>query len=301
MRSVRVHAFGDESGVSVDELPIPEPGAGEVRLRVAGAAVNRTDINLRLGKYGLPEPDPTGHTVGMDVSGVVDALGAGVDGLAVGDAVIAFAGPPNAPGTQAEYVVLPVETIAPAPASAEIVRAGTLPLNGLTAIQALRTPDLPVGGRVLVTGAAGGLGMFLVQLARHEGHEVIAWVKDDADGAYVQRFGAGTVITAADQLEPASVDAVLDAATLAQPTIGLIKDGGIYINFRGVTPELERDITNRHVIVANDQAQLRELVALVDAGDIELPEVERVPLADVADAQRRLAAGGIRDRLVLVP
>jgi NADPH:quinone reductase-like Zn-dependent oxidoreductase len=301
MRSVRVHAFGDESGVSVDELPIPEPGAGEVRLRVAGATVNRTDINLRLGEYGLPDPDPTGHAVGMDVSGVIEALGTGVEGLAVGDAVIAFSGPPNTPGTQAEYVVLPVETIASAPVSAEIVRAGTLPLNGLTAIQALRTSGLPVGGRVLVTGAAGGLGMFLVQLARHDGHEVVAWVKDDDDGDYVRRFGAGTVITAADQLEPASVDAVLDAATLAQPTIALIKDGGTYIDFRGATPELERGIANLHITVANDQAQLHELVALVDAGDIELPDVERVPLADVADAQRRLAAGGIRDRLVLVP
>lgn len=301
MRTVRIHSFGDTSGLAVDQTAVPAPGPGEVRVLVAGATINRTDLNLRQNLYGLPDPDPEGYPVGMDLSGTIDALGAGVDGFAVGDPVVGFSGPPNGAQAQAESVVLPAEAVVRAPTAVSLPRAATLPLNGLTALQAVQAADLRSASTIVVTGAAGGLGMFLVQIARNAGHRVIAWIKSDSDADYVRRLGAGEVITDPAHFPPASADAVIDAATIVQPTIGLIKDHGIYVNFRSATPELERGIRTLDVMVENSQVQQQQLVDLVDAGIVELPAIEPWPLSRVAAAQDRFAAGGVRDRLVLIP
>lgn len=303
MRSAVIHQYGDASVVRVEDVPTPQPGAGEVRIRVAGAAVNRTDLNLRDGLYGMPEPKPgePGFTFGMDVSGVVDAVGTGVDDLKAGDAVVGFAGPPVTPAAQAEYVVLPAAAVTPAPASVPLVQAAALPLNGLTAAQALAQAGLAPGSTVVVTGAAGGLGVFLLQLSKRAGHRVVAWVKPGTDPDGLRLLGADQVITGADDAAPASADAVFDAATLGQETVGLLNHGGAYVTFRGNTPDLAPGSRLVHILVQNDGAALQQLVESVDSGDLRLSPVKEVPLEHVADAQRDFAGGGLRDRIVLVP
>ena len=303
MRAAVIHQYGDESVVKVEDVPTPQPGDGQVRIRVAGAAVNRTDLNLRNGLYGMPEPKPSepGFTFGMDVSGVIDAVGAGVDGLTVGDPVVGFAGPPDTPAAQAEQVVLPATAVTRAPNSVPLIQAAALPLNGLTAAQALAQAALAPGGTVVVTGAAGGLGVFLLQLSKLAGHRVVAWVKPGTDPEHLRALGADDVITGAGEATLASADAVFDAATLGQDTIGLLKDGGAYVTFRGNTPEAERGTRTVHIGVRNDGKALQQLVELVDAGDLRLSPVTEIPLDQVAQAQRSFADGGLRDRLVLVP
>ena len=302
MRAAVMHGYGDANVVQVEDVPTPQPGQQEVRIRVAGAAVNRTDLNLREGLYGMPEPKAgePGFTFGMDASGVVDAVGAGVSELQVGDAVVGFAGPPTTPAAQAEYVVLPVAAMTRAPSAAPLVQAATLPLNGLTAAQALAQTGLATGDTVVVTGAAGGLGVFLVQLAHLAGHRVIAWVKPGTDPAELRRLGADEVITTAAEAVQAG-SAVFDAATLGQETVSVLKDGGAYVTFRGNSLTPERGIRQVHIGVQNDGKMLQQLVESVDSGDLRLPEVDELPLEQVAEAQRRFAAGGVRNRLVLVP
>ena len=303
MRAVVIHAYGDEDVLAVEEVPVPEPGDGQVRLRVAGAAVNRTDLNLRAGLYPGSVPDGVGATFGMDVSGTVDAVGAGVSDLAVGDAVVAFAGPPATPAAQAEYVVLGASAVAPAPSAVPLVQASVLPLNGLTTVQALEGADLAPGSRVVVTGAAGGLGLFIVQLAKLAGHTVVAWVRPGTDPQPLEDLGADEVVTERAALAEASAAAVLDAGRLAHETVAVIADGGVYVTFRPDEdqPELPRGIRRFDSWVSNDGAQLRRLVEQVDAGDLRLPPATELPLERVADAQRTVAAGGVRARPVLVP
>ena len=303
MRAVVVHAYGDENAVGVQDRAVPQPGEREVRIRVVGAAVNRTDLNLREGLYPMPEPQPgePGYTVGMDVAGVVDSVGTGVEGLEVGDPVVGFAGPPATPAAQAEYVVLPAAAVTRAPKVVPLVQAAALPLNGLTAVQALAQTCLAPEGTVVVTGAAGGLGVLMLQLAHLAGHRVIAWVRPGTDAAELVRLGAGQVVTSAGDITAGSADAVFDAATLGQETIDVLKDGGVYVTFRGNAPDLDRGTRQVHIGVQNDGPSLRQLVDSVDAGHLELAGVTELPLEQVAQAQRRLAQGGVRDRLVLVP
>ncbi|CAA9282531.1 MAG: hypothetical protein AVDCRST_MAG57-3950 [uncultured Blastococcus sp.] len=301
MYAARFHAIGGEDALAVDEVATPEPGEGEVRIKVAAATVNRTDINARIGLYGLPDPGPEGYPIGMDAAGTIDVIGSGVTGVSAGDEVVGFSAAPQRAGAQAEYVVLPADAVAPAPRNTPLTRAATLPLNGLTALQALRALDLAPGSTVVVTGAAGGLGMMALQLVHDAGHRVVAWVRSEADTGYVRSLGADEVITDASQAAAQSADAVVDAATLTDATLGLLRDRGAYVTFRGAEPPPERGITTIAIGVRNDGPQLRELVALVEAERLRLPGAEELPLTEVATAQRRFDAGGVRARLVLVP
>lgn len=301
MRAATFHQTGDESVLSVQDVPTPEPGNGQVRIKVAAATVNRTDLNARIGLYGLGDAGPHGHRLGMDAAGTVDAIGAAVDDLVVGDAVVAFSGSPQQDGAQAEFLVLSADGVARAPKDSTPARAATLPLNGLTAAQAIRAAELPDASTVIVTGAAGGLGMVLLQLLTQAGHQVTAWVRSDADADVVRDLGAERVIIGAGAALAHSAAALFDAANLGQPTVELIVDGGVFVTFRGAEPDLDRGITRVVQWVTTDGTLLRQLVAQVDAGTLRLPDAEELPLGEVAQAQRRFAAGGIRSRLVLVP
>ncbi len=301
MRAVTIHGFGDEDVLSIDDVPTPQPGEQQVRVKVAAAAVNRADINTRTRVYPIPAPGPEGYRLGMDASGVVDAVGSGVSGLQTGDNVIGFSDSPLQVGAQAEYVVLPTDAVTSAPRAVPLVQAATLPLNGLTATQALQAAGLSQGGTVVVTGAAGGLGMFVVQLARLAGHHVVAWVKQDTDADYVRSLGADAVITGPTAATSRTADAVIDAATIGQDTIDLIRDGGTYVAFRQIAPTLDRGISQVDIGVHTDGAVLARLVRLVDAGELRLPDVVEMPLGDVAAAQHKLHSGGTRKRFVLVP
>ncbi|MDT0392177.1 NADP-dependent oxidoreductase [Streptomyces dubilierae] len=296
MRAVVVNAFGGPEAVEVVRTEVPEPGARQVRIKVAAAGLNPVDAGVRAGVFG-----GAGKRIGLgwDVAGTVDAVGV-AGSWRVGDEVVALDyGMVKPLGTHAEYVVVDTDAVAPAPASVDAVHAATLPLNALTAAQALDLLELDPGQSLLVTGAAGAVGGYAVRLAAHRGIPVTGLARA-ADEGFVRSLGAGhaTGDTVADR----GFDAVLDAAVLGEPALAWVRDGGRYL---GVIPQAEpapvRGVRTGAVEVSADGARLAELVRLVDEGVLETRVAQTFALDDAAKAHARLDEGGLRGRLVLVP
>ncbi|MFH9090831.1 NADP-dependent oxidoreductase [Streptomyces sp. NPDC017673] len=302
MRAAVVRAFGGPEAVEIAEVPVPEPGAGQVRIKVAAGALNPVDAGVRAGFFG-----GAGKTLGLgwDAAGTVDAVGVAA-AWQVGDPVVALVPGVSDPlGAHAEYVVVDTDALAKAPATVDAVYAGTLPLNGLTAVQALDLLDLAPGASLLVTGAAGAVGGFAVQLAAHRGIEVTGHARAGDEELVrslgAEHFTAGRADGVAE-VEPGSVDAVLDAAVLGEPALEWVRDGGAYIGVRpGAHPASVRGVRTGAVAVTADGARLAELVRLVDEGVVTLRVAGTFALEDAAKAHARLAEGGVRGRLVLVP
>jgi NADPH:quinone reductase len=192
MRAVVVRSFGGPEALEVVEVPIPRPGEGQVRVRVEAAAVNPVDLATRAGilvEAGLMVPRDT-VGIGWDVAGVIDEVGPRVGGFTPGDRVIGLSDRLGVTlGTYAEFVVLEADAVAPAPRDVSAAEAATLPLNGLTAAQALDLLGLREGQTLLVTGAAGGLGGFATRLAAERGVRVVAVAGAD-DEERVRDLGA---------------------------------------------------------------------------------------------------------------
>ncbi|MFI6366666.1 NADP-dependent oxidoreductase [Nocardia sp. NPDC050630] len=308
MRAVVVRRPGPKAVAEIIEVPTPEPGPGSVRVKVAAATVNPVDLMVRNGVGGTAFAAPRDQWgIGWDVAGVVDAVGSGVD-FTVGQQVIGISDRLDISlAAQADYVVLEAQNIAPAPTSVPATAAATIPLNGLTALQALAALDLTPADSLLITGAAGAVGGYAVELAAARGIRVIA-VASAADESTVRSFGATDFIPrevnlpdAVRALIPGGVDAALDAAALGPETLAAVRARGRFVSISvPATPIPLRGTKVTTVLVHADRTQLDELVALVDKGQLTLRVAQTYPLDAVADAQQRLAAGGLRGRLVLI-
>ncbi|MEV6171324.1 NADP-dependent oxidoreductase [Streptomyces sp. NPDC051954] len=294
MRAVVVTTFGGPEAVEVVETEVPEPAARQVRIKVAAAALNPVDAGARAGVFG-----GGGKRIGLgwDVAGTVDATGEG-SAWSAGDEVVALHhGPVKALGTHAEYVVVDTDAVAKAPAGVDAVHAATLPLNALAAVQALDLMELTPDRSLLVTGAAGAVGGYAVQLAAHRGISVTGLARQ-ADEEFVRSLGA-TRFTSVDD---GGFDAVLDAAILGRAGLERVRDGGAYVGvIPGTAPASERGIRVAELGVLADGARLAELAALVDEGVLTLRVAETYRLDEAAKAHARLAEGGVRGRIVLVP
>ncbi|WP_062639949.1 NADP-dependent oxidoreductase [Streptomyces maremycinicus] len=293
MRAAVVRTFGGPEAVEIVDAELPEPAARQVRIKVAAATLNPVDAGVRSGVFG-----GAGKQIGLgwDVAGTVDAVGVAT-AWTVGEEVVALDyGMVKPLGTHAEYVVVDADAVALAPASVDAVHAATLPLNALTAAQALELLDLAPGRSLLVTGGAGAVGGYAVQLAVRRGVEVAALVRAQ-DEEFVRSLGATRF--AGGQ---GSFDAVLDAAVLGSEALALVRDGGVYV---GVIPQAqpapERGIRTDAVEVSPDGARLAELARSVDAGELTLRVAGTYALDDAAKAHARLAESGVRGRVVLVP
>ena len=309
MRAVGVPRFGGPEVLEIIELPMLEPGPGEVRIRVAAAAVNPTDTSLReSGRHGQLDATDAPFVPGMELAGTVDAVGAGV-GWKPGDAVMAIVFPgADQIGAQAEFVVVSADSVAHAPKGASMAEAATLPMNGLTARQALDILAVSPGECLAITGAAGAVGGYAIQLAKAAGVRVIADAKPE-DEELVRRLGADVVVprgqdvaAAIRAVEPDGVPAALDAALIGAPLLAAVRDGGKLVSARPFKGESERDITVTRVLVteylhAGDK--LAELGKLAEDGALTLRVADTMPPERVAEAHRKLAAGGARGRLVL--
>ncbi|MFC8678997.1 NADP-dependent oxidoreductase [Streptomyces griseorubiginosus] len=295
MRAAVVRTFGGPEAVQVVETALPEPAAGQIRIKVAGATLNPVDLGVRGGFFGGEGKD---LGLGWDVAGTVDAVGA--DGSwSVGEPVVAlYHGLTKDVGTHAEYVVVDADAVAKAPVTVDAVHAATLPLNALTAVQALDLLELTEGQSLLVTGAAGAVGGFAVQLASRQGVSVTGLARE-GDEEFVRSLGAAEFAT-----DPGAggYDAVLDTAVLGEAALAWVRDGGAYVGVRpGAHPGSVRGVRTASVSVTADGARLGELVRLVDEGVLTLRVAETYPLDAVAEAHARLEKGGVRGRLVLVP
>ncbi|MYT97092.1 MULTISPECIES: NADP-dependent oxidoreductase [unclassified Streptomyces] len=311
MRAIGLDAFGGPEVLRVLELPEPEAGEGEVRIRVHAAAVNPTDVLLRTGGHavrmeGIEPP----YVPGMDAAGVVDQLGPGVgDRLAVGQPVVAlvpFTGPGG--GAYAEQIVVPAESVVPGPVGASFAEAATLLMNAATARLALDRLAVPGGGVIAVTGAAGAVGGFAVELAGADGLTVVA----DAsarDRDLVLGLGADRVVERgpgfADrvrELYPAGVPGLVDGSMQTADLLPALADGGAMAELRGWSGPAGRGIRVHPVMVSDvmsDTDLLGGLARLAESGALTLRVAEVLPWREAARAHRLLEAGGLRGRLVL--
>jgi NADPH:quinone reductase-like Zn-dependent oxidoreductase len=309
MRAVGFTEFGDPSVLKIVTVPVPSPGPGQVRVHVSAATVNPTDLGFRQGGRYLPEGLVPPYIAGMDLAGEIDAVGPEVSGWRSGDRVMAAVSPwvPGG-GAQAEYVLVAEDQLARVPDGITLTAAATLPMNSMTVRTALDMLALPAGATLAVTGSAGAVGQYAIQLGVHDGLTVIGDA-NPADEELIRSFGARHVVArgaemaaAVRAIYPGGVDAVLDAALLGPSILPAVRDGGQLLAVRPFQGETERDIKISLVLVGNhlhEGARLAELADLAAKGVITVRIAELIPAENAAEAHRRLAAGGVRGRLVL--
>jgi len=311
MKAIRFHEYGDPEVLRLDEVDLPTPAEGQVRVRVAATSFNGVDANIRAGRMQGPMPLDLPHVPGLDVAGTIDALGDAVDGLQEGDPVIGFL-PFGADGATAEYVVVGAAGLAPAPTSIPLADAAALPLVGLTAWQALfEHADLRAGQRILVNGASGAVGGYAVQLASSIGAHVIA-TSTARTREQVTTQGADEIIdhTAGDLTaavrEP--VDVLLNLAPISPDQFatltGVVRDGGVIVNTTVWMPapsDESRGVRGIDLFVRSDATQLAELAGRVDRGELSVDIAERVPMTDLASIHTRAAAGTLTGKVVVLP
>lgn len=287
--------------LEVADLPVREPGAGEVRIAVAAAAVNPTDIGLRAnGAAELPAP----WVPGMDAAGTVESVGPGVERPAVGDEVMAVVTPRRPEGgAQAELLVAPAASVVAIPDGATLPQAATLPMNGLTAMVGLELLGLEPGQKLAVAGGAGLLASYAIPLAKRRGLLVVADAKPE-DEQLVRSFGADEVLERGDAFSaPLEADGLYDTALLGAAAFPAIRDGGGMAVVRGWddTPA-ERGIRIHKVMVRTVMHRtdwLEELRAMASAGELQLRVAGEYPPEQAAEAHRVMDAGGLRGRAVI--
>ncbi|SED58483.1 NADP-dependent oxidoreductase [Streptomyces sp. Ag109_O5-10] len=317
MKAVGVSRFGGPEALEIFEIPEPHAGPGQVRIRVHAATVNPGDRYLRNGAVAHLAPGPP-YIPGMETAGVLDEIGPeSVTGLRVGDRVTVMTMPlMEHAGGYAEYVVLPASWVVRAPAGVTYAQAATLPMNGLTARQALDLLALTPGQTLAVIGAAGVVGGYAVQLAKADGLTVIADASP-ADRELVHALGADTVIPRGDAVTdhilreaPGGVHGLLDAAVLGSATLApaVRPGGGIAVllgeGAKAMPPgELGRRSVRLHPVNVpdslGDHVRLDRLRAQAEDGVLTLRVAGTFPPEQASDAHRLLEAGGVRGRLVL--
>jgi NADPH:quinone reductase-like Zn-dependent oxidoreductase len=298
-RTAVVRDPGGPDTIEIIDVPVVQPGPGQVLVEIAAAPINPVDLAVAGGVFHglglINQPEWTG--LGWDFAGTVAATGPGV-GLAVGTRVAGMVGGFDRDfGTYAEQLVVPAADVAVVPDGVDLIAASTVPLNALTAAQILDLlGDPPTAGRLLVTGAAGAVGGYVASLAPDRGWGVTGLARAQ-DEAFVRGLGADFTTLA----EP-GWDAVADAAGLQEQALALVRDGGAFV---GVKPNAkiaaERGVAV-HVVVAHaDGPRLAELLDRTAAGQLPTRVHAVVPLNQVADAHRAMAKGGVRGRYVLTP
>lgn len=308
MQVVEATAYGGPEVLAPATRPTPTVEPGQVLVRVRAAGVNPVDWLTRSGALAAMVPDLTPPFVlGWDLAGVVEE--SRHPAWAPGQRVLAMLPWFNiGTGAYAELVVADPEWLAELPDGADDHIAATLPLNALTARQAVDLAGVEAGQTVLVTGASGGVGGFAAQFAVAAGARVIA-LASSGDEGYVAGLGVDTVLgrlTTDELVErvrtlvPGGVDVALDAVPLGPGLIGVVRDGGGFVTVLDpALPAPERGITPRKVSVVPNAEQLTDLAKAAANDGLVTRIADTLPLAEAAEAHRRAEAGGVRGRLVL--
>ena len=312
MKAIGLTEFGGPELLKVVELSEPEPGPGEIRIRVHAVGVNPTDITFRSGGRAAQLAQyPAPYVPGVDAAGIVDKLGPEPDGrLAVGDRVSAFVVPigPRG-GSYAEYIVVPQASVVPTPLNASIWQAATLLLNATTARLALHTLGLAAGQTVAIVGGAGAVGGYAIQLAKGERGLTVLTSASAADEQLVRSLGADLVVEANGDVAgairrelPDGAPGLIDGAALDEAILPAVTDGGRLATLKGWSGPAERNISIHPISsfdFATDTALFDRVRQLAEDGVLTLRVAEVMPAEQAGKAHRRLAAGGVRGRLVL--
>jgi NADPH:quinone reductase-like Zn-dependent oxidoreductase len=297
-RTAVVRTPGGPDSIEIIEVPVVEPGPGQVRVEIAGATVNPVDLALAAGVFhDLGLIHQTDHTgLGWDFAGTVTAAGPDVD-LPVGSRVAGLVdGFDRDFGTYAEQLIVPASATALVPDGLDLATAATVPLNGLAAAQLVDLLGDGEGRSLLVTGAAGAVGGYVIPLAQDRAWRVtgLARAKDEK---FVRGLGADFTTEAAP-----GWDAVADGAVLQERGVALVRDNGLFVGVQpGQAPAEERGVTVRVVVTHPDGARLAQLLHAAGSGHLPARVHAVVPLDQVAAAHRAVATGGVRGRYVLRP
>jgi NADPH:quinone reductase len=322
MKAIRVNQYGGPDALSYEDLPLPEPGAGEARVKIAAAGVNFIDVYQRSGQYKGSPP----FTLGSEGAGVVDAVGAEVSDLQVGDRV-AFA---MSPGAYAEYAIVPAWKLVPVPESITLETAAAVMLQGMTAHYLARsTFPIEVGHSVLIHAAAGGVGLLLAQIAKQRGAFVIGTVSTEDKAQLARKAGADAVIRYTEQdfvaetrrlTEGKGVHVVYDSVgkTTFEGSINSLRPRGYLVLFgqsSGAVPPFDPQILNAkgslfltrpslaHYSADREELLWRanELFDWIAAGELDLRVDRMVPLAEAAAAHRALEGRETAGKVLLIP
>jgi NADPH:quinone reductase-like Zn-dependent oxidoreductase len=310
MKAMRYHSYGDSGVLVYEDADRPVAGAEQVVVRVAGAAFNPVDVAIRAGFMQQVLPVAFPHIPNFDVAGVIAEVGERVSGWSAGDAVVAFL-PMAAPGAAAEYVAVSADVLAAAPRTVELADAAALPSSGLTAWQALfEHAGLKAGQSILVNGAGGSVGGYAVQLASQAGATVTA-TGSARSADRIRSYGADRIVdyTATPLLQAVAgqwFDVVLNLVrTSSEETAqlaDLVADGGTFVSTTTPGPDDARGgVRTVQVFVRSDAAQLGELVARVDTGDLTIDVAQRRPLTDLPAVHDLAAAGQLPGKTILAP
>lgn len=300
MRAITVSEFGPPSVLVPAEVVTPAPGEGQVLVEVTAAGVGPWDTKMRQGVFG-PQEFP--YVPGAEVSGIVQRVGTGVDGVAEGDSVL---GNPGMHGGYAEYAVLDTVTLTRVPGGLDLESMGGVPIGAVTAIEGLDDHlHATAGDTLLVAGAAGGVGTFVVQIAKARGARVIA-TASPANHEYLRGLGADEVLDYhGDWIGAAgAVDLAYDCVggdTWAG-CVAALRDGGRAVSIAFFGPFDQRDGVELSSFAATvTTARLDDAVGMVSSGAARVEISDRLSLDDAAEAHTRVETGHTRGKILLLP
>jgi NADPH:quinone reductase-like Zn-dependent oxidoreductase len=306
MRVVRIHRFGASDVLSIDEIPLPEPKDDEILLRIAAASVNPVDFKIREGKFAPVDQSKLPFPMGRDASGVVERCGKSVTDVAVGDVLFAMSG--MGQGTYADCVILKPGEYAARPDSLDHAHAAAVPLAALTAWQGLFDHGgLGKGQRVLIHGAAGGVGHMAVQFARHAGAKVIV-TASAKDLDFVRELGADQAIDYhGEPFEELvkDIDVVFDliGGDTRERSFQVLRRGGILVSTVGEpSQEKAKEFGVRVVgyMAQSNMQQLAKVGKLIDDGEVRVNIAKHFTIEQAAAAQDFLENEHVRGKVVLL-
>ncbi|MBB4858635.1 NADPH:quinone reductase-like Zn-dependent oxidoreductase [Novosphingobium chloroacetimidivorans] len=298
MKAVQLAAYGGVDQLSLAEWPRPEPGPGEVLLRIHASAVNPFDLLVREGIFAQFIPLPLPAVPGGDAAGTIEALGEGVQGYDIGDRVIADF-PTAGRGSHAEFGVISVNAIAPLPDQLDFEHGAALPKAGLTGRQAVAALGVTAGERVLVSGALGSVGRAVLQQLQAIGAVPVAGVRADRlDEAAALGVEAIDLSDPAD--DPRFDRAIATAGSATSQLLGRVRDGGRVVS---IVPVPEEDNAGGRVEVIQlyhqtDAETLAQVARDAAEGRLVIPIAATFPLEALAEAHAAVAAGA-RGKVVL--
>jgi NADPH:quinone reductase-like Zn-dependent oxidoreductase len=304
MKAVRLYEYGPPSVLKYEEdVPDPTMGSRDVLIATAATSINPVDWKMRSGEAKGRFPVTFPGILGRDVSGVVRAVGAEVNGVKIGDRVMAF----NRTGTYAELVVMPAAEVTHIPDGVDVTDAAAIPLIALTGDQLIRVAcELKQGQSVLVTGALGSVGRAAVHSAKKLGAHVIAGVrKKSLEEA--KELGVDGIVAIDDEeavRQLGTVDAIADTtgAESTNPLLGHIREGGICGTVVTPRPDgsLHPKIRVQHVMAVPDPSKVREFADDLRDGKFKLPIARTFPLSETAEAHAFAEKGGSGGKVLLL-
>lgn len=322
MRAIRIHEAGGPEVLTLDDIEVPEPGPGQVRVRIAAAGVNFIDTYHRRGRYPLPLPT----VLGVEAGGTIDAVGQGVEGCSVGDRV-AYA---DQIGSYAEFQVAPASSLVPVPDDLEMETAVAALLQGMTAHYLSHdTFRVTHATTALVHAAAGGVGQLLTQMCKLSGGRVIATCGTHKKADIARRLGADEVVVYTEDnfvdavesfTDGRGVDVVYDGVGETTFTDGLecLRPRGmmaLYGQASGPVEPLDPQVLNKHGSVfltrpslghyvlerAELERRANDLFGWITSGELKVAIDRTFPLEEAADAHRYLEGRNTHGKVLLQP